>query len=211
MQRNGVGAEQTRSRLLTAAAEEILARGYAAASLSRIAERMGLTKGALGHHFPTKISLIDAMMSHVVGATPAIAEAAARAFPDSPIRACVMVLGGIAGASRADAVFGAAILLFQDPSIDSAHVSPLRRSVDAMLEECLRGAVEKEGYGLSMCLADAVQFLQVILAGFLSSARFPDTFEAHQEPLFVKATLTGIGIGDAELVVDDVMERLQSA
>ena len=211
MRHYGSGAEQTRSRLLTAAAEEILERGYAGASLSRIAERMGLTKGAFSHHFPTKISLIDAMTNHVVGMTPAIADAASGAFPDSPIRACVMVVGGIASASRADPVFGAAILLFQDPSIESVHVLPLRRSVDAMLEKCLRDAVAQEGYALTMRITDAVQYLQVILAGFLSSARFPDTFEAHQEPLFMQATLTGIGIGDAEVVVGDVMKRLGEA
>lgn len=47
----------TRSILLAAAAREIRVYGFQAASLSRILTRTGVTKGALYHHFPSKIVL----------------------------------------------------------------------------------------------------------------------------------------------------------
>lgn len=49
--------DETRDRLLDAAMEEIHLHGFQGASLSRILEDTGLTKGALYHHFPTKQAL----------------------------------------------------------------------------------------------------------------------------------------------------------
>lgn len=49
--------DETRERLLDAAMQEIHLHGFQAASLSRILEDTGLTKGALYHHFPTKQAL----------------------------------------------------------------------------------------------------------------------------------------------------------
>ena len=47
----------TRQRLLTAAAREIHVHGFQAASLSRILAKTGVTKGALYHHFGSKLAL----------------------------------------------------------------------------------------------------------------------------------------------------------
>ncbi|MBW1639513.1 TetR/AcrR family transcriptional regulator [Microbacterium resistens] len=207
----GSPADVTRARLLSAAAEEFLERGYAAASLSRIAERIGLTKGAFSHHFPTKDTLIDAMMSHVVTHAPEIVRAAEEAFPESPVRACVAVMGGTAAAAHRDPVVAAAMLLFQDLSVDSRRVAPMRRTMAEMLEGRLRGAVEREGYTLTMPIDDAVQYLVIVLEGFLPASRFPDTFRPRHEPLFVRAALAGIGIGDAEAVVRDALTHLTVA
>jgi AcrR family transcriptional regulator len=49
--------DQTRERLLDAAMQEFHLHGFQAASLKRILEDTGLTKGALYHHFPTKQAL----------------------------------------------------------------------------------------------------------------------------------------------------------
>ena len=48
---------QTRERLLEAAFGEIYEQGYTAASVDRIVERSGVTKGALYHHFGGKKEL----------------------------------------------------------------------------------------------------------------------------------------------------------
>ena len=47
----------TRARLLAAAAELISEGGYAAASVVAIAERAGLSAGAMYRHFPSKVEL----------------------------------------------------------------------------------------------------------------------------------------------------------
>ncbi|MEN8143642.1 MAG: TetR/AcrR family transcriptional regulator [Gemmatimonadota bacterium] len=59
--------DDTRQAILEAAFEEIYEHGFQAASLSRILERVDVTKGALYHHFKSKKELGYAVVDEVVG------------------------------------------------------------------------------------------------------------------------------------------------
>lgn len=56
----------TRQIILQAAFEEIYARGFQAASLSKILSTTGVTKGALYHYFPNKLTLGYAVVEEVL-------------------------------------------------------------------------------------------------------------------------------------------------
>jgi len=58
--------DATRERLLQAAFTEIYKRGYIAASVDRIVEESGLTKGALYHHFGSKKGLARAVIDSII-------------------------------------------------------------------------------------------------------------------------------------------------
>lgn len=58
--------QATRQALLLAAFEEIHEQGFRAASLDRILERVGVTKGALYHHFESKTALGYAVLDEVI-------------------------------------------------------------------------------------------------------------------------------------------------
>jgi AcrR family transcriptional regulator len=81
-------AQQTRQRLLDAAAEEFAAFGIAGARVDRIAEKAGCNKALLYHHFVSKDGLFDAVFDAMcvatVSATPIdpsdLPEYAARLF-----------------------------------------------------------------------------------------------------------------------------------
>ncbi len=55
----------TRERLMDAAFELIREGGYAGASVGAIAERAGLSAGALYRHFPSKVDLVCALFQRV--------------------------------------------------------------------------------------------------------------------------------------------------
>src|SRR5207302_5430172 len=57
--------EATRSALLNAAAECLAEEGYARTTVRRIAERAGVTVGALQHHFSTRAALLGEGRRHV--------------------------------------------------------------------------------------------------------------------------------------------------
>lgn len=59
-------ADQTRQQLLESAMREIHEHGFQGASLSRILEHTGLTKGALYHHFPNKLALGYAVVDELL-------------------------------------------------------------------------------------------------------------------------------------------------
>ncbi len=57
---------ETRGKILMAAFEEIYQRGFQAASLSNILKNTNITKGALYHHFKSKIVLGYAVVDEVI-------------------------------------------------------------------------------------------------------------------------------------------------
>jgi AcrR family transcriptional regulator len=61
-----VDAGKTRLALLEAAYEEIYRNGFQAASLNTILERTGVTKGALYHHYSSKLKLGYAVVEEII-------------------------------------------------------------------------------------------------------------------------------------------------
>ncbi|MCL6732806.1 TetR/AcrR family transcriptional regulator [Streptomyces neyagawaensis] len=55
-------SQERRAEIVRAALEVIAGRGYRAASLAAVAERVGLTQQGLLHHFPTKEALLVAVL-----------------------------------------------------------------------------------------------------------------------------------------------------
>ncbi len=64
--RHGRDPKKTRRELLEAAFDEIHLHGFQAASLNRILARTGVTKGALYHHFSSKLALGYAVVDEVL-------------------------------------------------------------------------------------------------------------------------------------------------
>jgi AcrR family transcriptional regulator len=58
-------SQETRTRILKAAANLIRKRGYARFRTAEVAEEAGLSRGAQLHHFPTKDSLVVATLEYV--------------------------------------------------------------------------------------------------------------------------------------------------
>ncbi len=56
---------QTRARVLDAAIECLVADGYAATTTKAVAERAGVTRGAILHHFPSHNDLVAAAVTHL--------------------------------------------------------------------------------------------------------------------------------------------------
>ncbi len=75
MRPNGLGEEparwqqrksaQTRQKMLEAAVDCLVEGGYAGLTTARVAERAGISRGAMHHHFATRIDLVGAVVEHV--------------------------------------------------------------------------------------------------------------------------------------------------
>jgi AcrR family transcriptional regulator len=57
----------TREKLLDAAIECLIERGYAGTTTTEIADRAGVSRGAQLHHFPSKVGLLINAMQHLAG------------------------------------------------------------------------------------------------------------------------------------------------
>ncbi|TDQ01533.1 TetR/AcrR family transcriptional regulator [Labedaea rhizosphaerae] len=79
----------TRQKILDIATELFAERGYAATSLSDIAERLGTSKAALYYHFRSKGAILDALVSEPLTAFTKLA-AAARDLPPRDLLAAIL-------------------------------------------------------------------------------------------------------------------------
>src|SRR6476620_8730547 len=61
--RRGARGEERRAEIVRATLEVIAERGYRGASLSAVAERVGLSQQGLLHYFPTKEALLVAVLA----------------------------------------------------------------------------------------------------------------------------------------------------
>jgi AcrR family transcriptional regulator len=59
-------SEETRTRLLEATIESLIAVGYARTSTTEIAERAGVSRGAQVYHYPTKAALVVAAVERLL-------------------------------------------------------------------------------------------------------------------------------------------------
>lgn len=71
----------TRRRVIEAAIDCLFARGYTATTTTMIAEAAGISRGALLHHFPTKVDLMLALVEDVIARQRTFYTEALRAYP----------------------------------------------------------------------------------------------------------------------------------
>jgi len=119
-----------RARLLGAAVDCLVERGFAGTSTTLVSERAGVSRGAQLHHFPTKNDLVLAAVDHLTAVRGAELAAAAEQLPSGPrrTRAVLQMLGD----HFTSPVFTAALELWvaarTDPHLLAA-LSPLEQRV----------------------------------------------------------------------------------
>src|SRR5262245_59779854 len=94
---------KTRARLLEVGFEEIYRNGFQPAALDVIVARAGVTKGALYHHFPSKLDLGYAVLDEVIGDLTDTRWLRPIAGPGDPIDA---IIASVRDAMRDDFEFG---------------------------------------------------------------------------------------------------------
>lgn len=78
--------EQTRGSILSAMIEALDEHGYAGATYARVAERAGVSRGALLYYFPDKVELAVAAADRVRFDAAARAGTEINALPEGPAR-----------------------------------------------------------------------------------------------------------------------------
>lgn len=197
-------ANQTRLRLLEAASAEILEKGYAGASLSNIAARLGYTKGSLGYHFPTKETLLDALVDQLAETDRIAAYRAHKAFADSPARALLAHVASFSFATTTDVVTAASSLLVYDPSIPLLYGRQAYEVWFDRVSAYVREAAELEGYELEVSPEEAAQRILVTIAGGLITSRFVADDGERPRLAYLGPTLRSLPFPDTDDLIADV-------
>ncbi|WP_058729537.1 ScbR family autoregulator-binding transcription factor [Curtobacterium oceanosedimentum] len=123
-------AVATHAALIEAAAAEFDERGFVGASMDGIAERAGMTKGALYFHFRSKVDIAGAVIARQDEISRRYAEVAA-ARSASPLESLMWMSQGVASQMTREVVVRAGLRLATDPN---ARVIPRDRPYDHWVE-----------------------------------------------------------------------------
>lgn len=168
----------TRKRLLEAAIECLAELGWAASTVSVVAERAGVSRGAAQHHFPTREDLVTAAVEYVCEERTARLREHLTALPEGPGR--VQAVIDLIDRMYTGPLFRAALQLWLAATSDEqlrARVVPLEARVG---RETHRVAVELLG------VDESTPGVREIVQGTLDMAR---------------------GLGLANLLTDDSKRR----
>lgn len=169
----------TRQRLLEAAVACLAELGWTGSTVAVVAERAGVTRGALQHHFPTREDLFTAAIEHVAAERLAAARAQNANLPPH-------------GPRRTEAVVETVVRMYTDPFFTAA----LHLWVAAATEEPLRERV--------VALENHVgrETHRAVVAGLGVDENAPGVREAVQATLDMAR-----GLGLANLLTDDSARR----
>ncbi|GAA3038847.1 TetR/AcrR family transcriptional regulator [Actinokineospora globicatena] len=173
----------TRGRLLAAAVDCLAEVGWSGSTVSVVAERAGVSRGAAQHHFPTREDLFTAAIGYVTDERVQFLRSALPSLPPGPDRTRFVVEA--IGEMYAGKLFAAALQLWVAAASDEqlrVQVVPLearvgreahRLTVDALgVDEARPGVREAvqatldlaRGLGLANLLTDDTRRRQRVLA-----------------------------------------------
>ncbi|HEY2206358.1 MAG TPA: TetR/AcrR family transcriptional regulator [Pseudonocardia sp.] len=132
-------AEATREALLRAAGQQFAAEGYHGASLTKILERVGVTKGALYFHFPSKKALAEALLAETVR-RKRDGYAAACVLAADPLTALIAGVDAVVQLSVHDPVVRGGNQLLDDPMVATVHARDNYSSAQGLLRRHLEDA-----------------------------------------------------------------------
>ncbi|MCX4978175.1 MULTISPECIES: TetR/AcrR family transcriptional regulator [unclassified Streptomyces] len=135
-------ASRTHERFLDASAHEFSRHGYAGANLQRIAAHVGMTKGALYAHFPSK----DALAAVFTAAFDRVGHELLQEIGegDPPLTSLRHVTIGFVRRMQSDLRFRAGLRLASEEACTQGRVPALIVDISAALTRLVGDAQEKE-------------------------------------------------------------------
>jgi AcrR family transcriptional regulator len=155
---------EARATLTDIAIDEISQRGLAYVTMAEIADRAGMTRGAIQHHFGTRDDYMRSVLSALVeriAARLAVQPPADKGPPERRVRNCIEALGRLVLSSEQLAVTDISISSRSVPVLLSDSVAASQRMVEVY------GAAWHRWLG-DACPADRVEKGFVIFATFFS-------------------------------------------
>ena len=115
-----------RGRLLDAAAELLVERGFAGTTTTLVSERAGVSRGAQLHHFPTKNDLVVAAVEHVMQRRADDLRATVATHQGATVRQVLRMLGDYFASDGFKAALELWVAARTDPDLLAA-VGPFER------------------------------------------------------------------------------------
>ncbi|MFE3878834.1 TetR family transcriptional regulator [Kitasatospora sp. NPDC059146] len=160
-------ARRTREKVLTAAAEIFAAQGYESTTLNTVADRIGMTKGALYGHFPSKASLARALIQESRSTWASLRTEYDTPGTD-PAAALEGVMVALADRLRSDLRLRAALRLAADCPDLANSPDDVLAEMHVSLTDLVRRAQRDSGFP-THCASLVAELLLTVIRGLLNT------------------------------------------
>lgn len=194
----------TRETLLSAAAAEIIQHGYSGASMSSIAARLGMTKGAFAYHFPAKRDLAMAMAQRLLATVEQSHARTCEAVPEGGLRALVAYILDVGQQCTLPENAAGVVLAIdaQLAALDLPRALPVfERNLALRIEEA---AAHGELRDPTVDTALATRYTALHVVGSFVYLRL-DPASQNSDLHMMRMCITALGAKDPEAVIKDVL------
>lgn len=179
------------ARLIAAAREVFIERGYHAASLDQVAEAAGLTKGAVYARFDSKADLMFALLDARIAERAAELAAVASETRGSPDRTAAALGAQWQARSRKERGWALLFLEFRVHVARDKRLSARFAKTHARMRHAMAAAIELGGAPPGMSSEDAARVALAVGTGFAlerlaEGASFPDDLYARTNAALVR-------------------------
>ena len=152
----------TKAVILKAATEVLFSGGYAAATVQSVAAQAGVSRGAMLHHFPSKVDLLGAVVTaaHEADLAYLRKHLGLIASPVDRIKALPRLTWHILSGSSGVAVLEVMMASRSDPAL-ARLLEPLQSGIEAESQERLGQMMREAGMRVN---AEAFELIRVIVA-----------------------------------------------
>lgn len=187
----------TRKRILDAAVESLLERGYAATTVAEVQERAGVARGTLLHHFPARADIMAAAIRHIADQRVARVERELALIPGDEERLTALV--DLAWHDLNSPMFFAALELWvaarTEPDLRAA-LAPVERELFARIHDSMLRVAGADP--VDPRLPTLVQFTIDMLTGLSMSTILSNDPGAREILLRRWKTALGVLIGELD-------------
>lgn len=199
---------EKRQSILEAAAAEFVERGYSAATLSSVAGRLGLTKGALAHHFPTKDALLEDLGAKLREAIAESDRITREAFGDSGLHAAVAYLVQLGAFASRDVCVASSLVLLTDRGAPPNIIAEIIFKWLDGLAAFLKQAQDAGHVTADENMDEIAEFMLTANIGTqLMPSRSAQPQNRRKRIEYIRLGLRAIGVSNADDIVDEVLDH----
>lgn len=168
--------EITESRILEMAMKLFIEKGYEHTTLQDIADAIGMTRGAIYHHFRDKAEMVDAVMGCMFDKTVPYREIRENSGLSAREKIRQIIIHAVTADEQVDVYFPLSRSLVDNPKLAAAYLDFTKNNLTAMFGELIREGMEDKTIPVKEPEA-AAQLLSVILNFWISPIIFMDSKE----------------------------------
>lgn len=200
--------EITENRILEVAMKLFIEKGYEQTTLQDIADSIGMTRGAIYHHFKDKAEMVDTVMAYLFHKTVPYKEIKDNNEISALEKIRQMIIHAATANEQVDIYFPLSRSLVNNPKLAAAYIDFTKTNLTAIFCELIKEGLEDESIHIKEPEIMA-ELLSVIFNIWISPIIFMDSKEKFTAKLrYASEILDGVGLPIMNQEVRDAFEKI---